>query len=105
MSKVNQSNQLLSSKLNENLEFSIDVNITDGILHAEEVINKDNKFAFYIRKDGQTIEKIMYSNQSKIEFEIQDNSVYSVRCFLKNNGNMESKQSGSFLNGEKSTKI
>lgn len=90
-----------------NVNFTIDAGITNGKLHARiipEFENNGNQFAFYIRKDGQTIEKMMYSKQNEIEYDIIDNGLYSVQGYLKNNGMVESKQSGTFLNGEKKYK-
>jgi hypothetical protein len=90
-----------------NLNFTIDINIDNGKLHARtipEVENKDNLFAFYILKDGQTIEKIMYSKQNEIEYDLMDSGVYKLRCFLKNSGSVQSKQSDPFINGEKKHK-
>lgn len=90
-----------------NLNFTIDINITDGKLHARtipEVENKDNLFAFYILKDGQTVEKIGYSKQNEIEYDLMDKGVYRLRCFMKNKGSVESEISNPFLNGEKQHK-
>ncbi|MEH7419561.1 heparinase II/III family protein, partial [Neobacillus drentensis] len=89
----------------QNLDFNIDAKIINGQLRAKVLPveqSKDYLYAFYIRKDGHTIEKIMYSNQNEIKFDLKEKGKYSLRCFLKSNKFIESKQSVSLLfEGEK----
>jgi len=83
-------------KSNTNLNFDIEARIVDGQLQAKilpEEEKKDHLFAFYIRKDGNTIEKIMYSTQNELKFDLKEKGKYSLRCFLKGSGNIESKVS------------
>ncbi|MFJ5759289.1 DapH/DapD/GlmU-related protein [Neobacillus sp. NPDC093182] len=45
------------------------------------------KYAFYLYKDQEIIEKVAYSDNPGISFNLQDKGIYSVRVFIKDKRN------------------
>ena len=61
------------------------INYENGELNFKVNINQTNslKFAFYIKRNGKVIEKVLYQNSNSIKYKVPTKGTYQISYFIK----------------------